>query len=104
MRHLFNQQKKPHNMLGNTIGFIAAFLTTIAFIPQAYHSWKTRDLSGISLPMYSLFTTGVALWFIYGLFIQSLPVVFANAITLIFSGIVLILKLIQVFRKPKNKS
>jgi MtN3 and saliva related transmembrane protein len=90
--------------LGNTIGFIAAFLTTIAFIPQAYQSWKTRDLSGISLPMYSLFTTGVALWFIYGLFIQSIPVIVANAITLIFSGIVLILKVIQVLNNVKNKS
>lgn len=91
-------------MLGNTIGFIAAFLTTIAFIPQAYHSWKTRDLTGISLPMYSLFTLGVALWFIYGLFIQSLPVVFANAITLIFSGFVLILKLIEVLKNTENES
>lgn len=95
---VFNQQKTFTHMLGTSIGFIAAFLTTIAFIPQAYHSWKTRDLSGISLPMYSLFTTGVALWFIYGLFIHSLPVIFANAITLIFSGIVLVLKLIQVLK------
>lgn len=92
------------SVLGNIIGFIAAFLTTIAFIPQAYHSWKTRDLSGISLPMYSLFTTGVALWFIYGLFIHSMPVIVANAITLVFSGIVLILKIIQVLNKFKNKS
>jgi MtN3 and saliva related transmembrane protein len=91
-------------MLVNTIGFIAAFLTTIAFIPQAYHSWKTRDLTGISLPMYTLFTLGVALWFIYGLSIHSLPVVFANAITLIFSGFVLILKLIQNQKNTENKS
>jgi uncharacterized protein with PQ loop repeat len=41
------------------IGFFSAFLTTIAFVPQAYHSWKTRDLSGVSLPMYSLFSAGV---------------------------------------------
>ncbi len=90
--------------LSNFIGYFAAFLTTLAFVPQAFQSWKTRDLSGISLPMYSLFTTGVALWFIYGFFIHSSPIIFANAITLIFSGIVLILKLIQVLKKSENMS
>ena len=44
------------------IGYSAAFLTTIAFLPQAIQSWRTRDLSGISLGMYSLFTVGVGLW------------------------------------------
>ena len=81
------------------VGYSAAFLTTIAFVPQAYHSWTTRDLSGISLPMYSLFTTGVALWFIYGLCIGSMPVIAANAITLIFSAIVLTLKIQQTIKK-----
>jgi len=66
------------------VGYSAAFLTTIAFVPQAYHSWTTRDLSGISLPMYSLFTAGVALWFVYGLYIGSMPVIVANAVTLVF--------------------
>lgn len=81
------------------IGYSAAFLTTIAFLPQAYHSWTTRDLSGISLPMYSLFTTGVALWFVYGLYIGSMPVVIANAITLVLSAIVLALKIQQTLEK-----
>lgn len=77
------------------IGCIAAFLTTAAFLPQAYHSWKTRDLSGISLPMYTMFTLGVGAWFIYGLMINSLPVIVANAITTILSATVLYLKLAQ---------
>jgi len=81
------------------IGYSAAFLTTIAFLPQAHHSWKTRDLSGISLPMYSLFTAGVALWFVYGLYIESMPVVIANAITLILSSVVLVLKIKQISKK-----
>ena len=85
------------------VGYSAAFLTTIAFVPQAYHSWTTRDLSGISLPMYSLFTTGVALWFIYGLYIGSMPVIVANAITLIFSAIVLTLKVQQTINKNPSK-
>jgi len=79
------------------VGYMAAFLTTSAFLPQAVKSWKTRDLTGISLPMYTLFTLGVALWLAYGLAIQSLPVVIANAITLLLSFIILVLKAIEVF-------
>ncbi len=75
------------------IGYGAALLTTAAFIPQAVKSWSTRDLSGISLGMYGLFTLGVALWLLYGLFIGSWPVVAANAITLVLAGMVLILKI-----------
>lgn len=77
----------------NFIGYVAAFLTTTAFFPQAYHSWKTRDLSGISLPMYSMFSLGVACWLAYGLMIESWPVIVANSITLILACIVLLLKL-----------
>ena len=82
--------------LKDLIGFVAAFLTTTAFIPQAYHSWKTRDLTGISLPMYTMFTLGVAVWLIYGILIHSLPIILANSITLMLSSIVLYLKVIQI--------
>lgn len=75
------------------IGFFSAFLTTVAFLPQALHSWKTRDLSGVSLPMYSLFTAGVLGWIVYGLKIGSLPVVLANIVTLLLACVVLGLKL-----------
>jgi MtN3 and saliva related transmembrane protein len=75
------------------VGSIAAALTTSAFLPQAIHSWKTRDLSGISLPMYSLFSLGVACWFIYGLLILSWPIIIANGITLMLATVVLSLKL-----------
>lgn len=77
------------------IGYPAAFLTTVAFVPQAWKSWRTRDLSGISLPMYALFTLGVALWMVYGLLINSLPVFIANVVTLGLSSIVLMLKIRQ---------
>ena len=80
-------------MLNEFIGYIAAFLTTAAFVPQAYQSWKTRDLSGISLPMYSMFSTGVAAWLIYGLLIKCWPVVVANSITLVLACVVLGLKI-----------
>jgi MtN3 and saliva related transmembrane protein len=77
----------------DSIGSIAAVLTTTAFMPQAYHSWKTRDLSGISLPMYSLFSLGVACWVVYGLLIASWPIIVANGITLILACAMLYLKL-----------
>jgi len=68
-------------------------LTTTAFVPQALQSLKTRDLSGISLPMYSLFSLGVLGWLIYGLLIDCWPVIAANSITLILACIVLYLKI-----------
>ncbi len=82
--------------LSTLLGYPAAFLTTIAFVPQAWQSWRTRDLSGISLPMYALFTLGVALWLGYGLAIGSLPVIAANSVTLMLAATVLWLKIAQV--------
>jgi len=75
------------------IGFAAAIFCTIAFIPQVIHSWKTRDLGGISLRMYGLFTTGVALWLIYGIALRTWPIILANSVTLVLAGTVLFLKL-----------
>lgn len=75
------------------IGYFAAFCTTVAFVPQALHTWRTRDTSGISLGMYGIFVFGVALWLIYGLLIANWPIAVANTITLFFSGSVLLLKL-----------
>jgi MtN3 and saliva related transmembrane protein len=76
-----------------TIGFFSAFLTTFAFVPQAYYSWKTRDLSGVSLPMYGIFSLGVAGWIIYGFMIMSWPIILANMVTFVLSCVVLYLKL-----------
>ena len=84
--------------LGAMLGYPAAFLTTVAFVPQALHSWRTRDLAGISLPMYSLFTLGVAMWLGYGLVIGSLPVIAANAVTLVLASVVLWLKIMSIRR------
>lgn len=86
----------------NLIGYLAAFLTTTAFVPQAYKSWCSRDLSGISLPMYTMFTAGVGFWLVYGLLIQSTPVILANLITFLLSSIVLALKIQQVLAVHRN--
>lgn len=82
---------EPHQI--EIIGYCAAFLTTVSFLPQAIRSWRTKDLSGISLGMYSLFTTGVGLWLIYGLIIEKWPLIMANALTFALALSILLLKL-----------
>ena len=75
------------------IGSVAAVLTTASFVPQAWHSFKTRDVSGISLGMYSVFTVGVALWLVYGILLFSWPLMIANSITLALAATILGMKL-----------
>jgi MtN3 and saliva related transmembrane protein len=82
---------QPHQI--EIIGYCAAFLTTIAFLPQAIQSWRTRDLLGISVGMYSLFIAGVGLWLIYGLIIEKWPLILANAMTFALAMSILVLKL-----------
>jgi MtN3 and saliva related transmembrane protein len=76
----------------NIIGLLAAFGTTVSFLPQAIKSIRTKDTSGISLSMYSLFTGGTLLWLTYGLLSNSMPVTIANAITFVFASIILVYK------------
>jgi MtN3 and saliva related transmembrane protein len=80
-------------MSPDLIGYGAAILTTAAFVPQALKSWLSRDLSGVSLSMYSLFTLGVALWLLYGILLHSWPIILANLITLVLASLVLSLKI-----------
>ena len=79
--------------LTEAIGVVAAVLTTASFLPQVWHSFKTRDVSGISLGMYSVFTVGIALWLVYGLLIGAWPLILANGITLVFALAILVMKL-----------
>ncbi len=74
------------------LGYAAACLTTMAFVPQAWLTLRTRDVRGISLGMYSLFTVGVALWLAYGWVLQAWPIVLANLVTLLLSGSILLMK------------
>jgi MtN3 and saliva related transmembrane protein len=79
--------------LPDAIGYLAALLTTCSFVPQAWLTLRTRDVSGISLGMYSVFTLGVALWLVYGWLTAAWPVVIANAITLALASFILLMKL-----------
>ena len=79
--------------LTHAIGLIAAVLTTASFVPQAWHCFKTRDVSGVSLSMYSVFTVGIALWLMYGILLQSWPLIIANGITFALAAAILAMKL-----------
>lgn len=79
--------------MDDLIGYLAASLTTLSFLPQALHTFRTRDVSGISLGMYSMFATGVALWLVYGLLLGAWPIVVANAVTLALALAILVMKL-----------
>ncbi len=79
------------------LGYIAAFLTTAAFFPQTIKTIRTRDTKSISLAMYVMFTSGIALWLMYGLLVESMPLIFANSVTFVLALTILILKL----REPK---
>jgi len=75
------------------IGYVAAVLTTVSFIPQAIMTIRTRDTRGISRGMYIIFTVGVAFWLAYGIAVDSGPMILANTVTLGLAGTVLALKL-----------
>lgn len=75
------------------LGLIAGLFTTIAFVPQVIKTWKSKHAHDISLAMFSLFSSGVALWIVYGFIIGSLPVILANVVTLALALTILILKL-----------
>ena len=79
--------------LTELFGYCAAVLTTVSFVPQAWHTFTTRDVRGISLGMYSVFTAGVACWLVYGLLLGAWPIVIANVITLVLAGGILVMKL-----------
>ncbi|MEL0184041.1 MAG: SemiSWEET transporter [Flavobacteriaceae bacterium] len=71
------------------IGFAAAFLTTIAFIPQVIQVWKSKSVEGLSLTTYIIFIIGVFLWFLYGLSIGSLSMIIANFITVLLASVII---------------
>ena len=87
--------------LTDAVGSTAAFLTTVSFVPQVWQTFRTRDVSGISLGMYSVFTVGIALWLAYGLMLQAWPIMIANAITLLLALSILMMKLLYA-QNPKR--
>ncbi len=93
-----------------TLGYIAAFCTTSSFLPQAILTIRTRDTESLSFGMYSLFTTGVLFWLIYGIGQQDYAIIWANAITLILAATILSFKIYNMIcgrlkcQSAKNES
>lgn len=75
------------------LGYVAATLTTLAFVPQAAKTIRSRDTHSISLGMYAVFTVGIVFWFGYGLVLDSWPMIVSNAITFVLAATILVLKL-----------
>ncbi|MCX7815318.1 MAG: SemiSWEET transporter [Tepidimonas ignava] len=86
------------------VGAAAATLTTVSFVPQAWLTWRTRDVSGISVGMYSAFALGVALWLLYGVLIGSWPIIVANVITLTLALAILVMRLRYGGQPPPSVS
>ena len=84
------------------LGYTAASLTTLSFIPQALKTLRSGDTSAISLRMYVLFTSGIALWGVYGLLTGDGPLIVANAITLVSAGLILERKARSVLRQRRR--
>ena len=80
-------------MSGDGMGYAAAMLTTVSFLPQAVRTIRTRETHAISLWMYVLFTVGIGFWFGYGIVLGSWPMVVSNAITFVLAATILALKL-----------
>jgi len=76
------------------LGLAAAVLTTSSFIPQVIKVIRTRQVKDISVTMYAIITVGISLWLAYGIVVNDLPVILANAVTLALVSMVLVLRVI----------
>lgn len=83
------------------LGYAAATLTSLSFVPQAWRTFRTKDVSGISLKMYAVFTLGVAVWLAYGIVLGEVPMMVANGLTLVLACAVLVMRL-RYGKHPKD--
>lgn len=84
------------------LGLVATCFTTSSFVPQVWRTWKTRDVSGISLPTYVIITIGLALWLIYGWLRGDMPLMVANAVMVVLTGAITVMKLRFEGQKPRT--
>lgn len=85
------------------IGLGAGTLTAIAFVPQVIKTWRSGKARDISLFMSLLFTLGVLLWLVYGVALRAMPIVVANAITLVLSSLLLFMKIRDLLRQRRER-
>jgi MtN3 and saliva related transmembrane protein len=84
------------------LGLLAAALTTFSFLPQVIKTWRSKSAEDLSLGTFSMFCAGVLCWLIYGLLIEDLPIILANAVTLVLAGAVLVQAV--VYRRRAHQS
>ena len=77
----------------DALGLIATCFTTSSFVPQVWRTWKTRDVSGISLPTHVIITIGLALWLVYGWLRGDMPLMVANAVMVVLTGAITVMKI-----------
>lgn len=77
--------------LWEVVGLLAATLTTAAFVPQVWLSWRSGNLAGVSMGMYAALALGIALWLLYGLALGSWPLILANAVSLLLTLAMLVM-------------
>ena len=75
------------------MGFAAGTLTTLAYLPQALHSFRTRSVRDLSLAMLVTLNTGLLLWVVYGVWIGSMPLIVTNVLTFVLAFPLLVMKL-----------
>jgi MtN3 and saliva related transmembrane protein len=78
--------------LTSLLGFMAGILTTISFVPQVLHAWRSKSCDDLSWGMLLTFAAGVVLWMVYGIRLWAMPIIVANAITLALLLIIMVLK------------
>ncbi len=92
-----NIKKMETNAFANVswltwLGLLAGFFSTVAFVPQVVKTWRTRSTQDISLMTFLVLVTGIVLWLVYGIAIRDVPLVAANAVTLLLAGTILVFK------------
>ena len=80
------------------MGLMAAGLTTASFVPQVWHTWRTQSAADISVLWIVMFASGVALWTVYGISVNSLPIIVGNIVTLALIGVIALVKFMP--RRP----
>jgi MtN3 and saliva related transmembrane protein len=75
------------------LGLVATCLTTASFVFQVVHTYKTRDVSGVSLPTYATITVGLALWVVYGLLRNDMPLIVANCVMVLLTSAIVVMKI-----------
>lgn len=89
--------------ISDFLGYTAATLTTLSFVPQVWRTFRTRDVRGISLRMYTTFTLGIAAWLAYGIVLGETPMILANSLSLVLACSVLVMRMRFAKVPPRDR-